>query len=269
MKITDLRARDIRFPTSREADGSDALNFGNYSATYVTLETDAGTHGYGLTFTNGRGNEIGVAAAQALAPFVIGQRLEDIVADFRAFYRRLTQDPQLRWIGPEKGIVHMATGAVLNAIWDLWARREGKPVWKLLADMSPRQIVSVIDFSWITDALTPAEAVDILEANAATRAVREKEMQTQGFPAYTTSVGWLGYSDEKVRQLCKAAVVGSWNHFKMKVGQDLETNTRRGHAHSRGNREYAQAHDGRQPVLGRPGGDRSDEGACALRPLVD
>jgi L-fuconate dehydratase len=227
MKITDLRARDIRFPTSRVFDGSDALNFGNYSATYVTIVTDSGIPGYGLTFTNGRGNEIGVASVQALAPLVIGQSLEEIIGDFRAFYRRLTQDPQLRWIGPEKGIVHMATAAVLNALWDLWARRERKPVWRLLADLSPRQIVSVIDFSWITDALTPDEAVDILEANAATKAIREKEMQNQGFPAYTTSVGWLGYTDEKVRQLCKEAVASGWTCFKMKVGRDLETNIRR------------------------------------------
>ena len=137
MRITGLRARDIRFPTSREMDGSDALNVGDYSATYVILETDGPLAGHGLTFTNGRGNEIGVAAARALAPLVVGRTLEEITADLRGFYRRLTQDPQLRWIGPEKGIMHMATGAVVNAVWDLWARREGKPIWKLLADLTP------------------------------------------------------------------------------------------------------------------------------------
>jgi L-fuconate dehydratase len=227
MRITGLRARDIRFPTSRQMDGSDSLNVGDYSATYVTLETDGPLAGYGLTFTNGRGNEIGVAAANALAPLVVGRSLEEITADFRGFYRRLTQDPQLRWIGPEKGIMHMATGAVVNAVWDLWARREKKPVWKLLADLTPQQIVNAIDFMWISDALTPDEALAILEKNAPTKAGREAEMRAKGFPAYTTSTGWLGYSDEKVRRLCREAIAQGWGFFKMKVGQDLEGNLRR------------------------------------------
>src|SRR5262245_33077559 len=223
-RITGLRARDIRFPTSRELDGSDALNVADYSATYVVLETDGAEAGYGLTFTNGRGNEIGVAAARALAPLVVDRTLEEITADMRGFYRRLTQDPQLRWIGPEKGIMHMATGAVVNAVWDLWARREGKPVWKLLTDLTPQQLVDTIDFMWITDALTPDEALALLEANAASRPAREAEMGAQGFPAYTTSTGWLGYPDEKVRRLCREAVAEGWTFFKMKVGQDLAGN---------------------------------------------
>jgi L-fuconate dehydratase len=227
MKITALTARDVRFPTSRELDGSDALNVGDYSATYVVLRTDAGLEGHGLTFTNGHGNEIGVASARALARLVEGRTLEEITADFRSFHHSLTQDAQLRWIGPEKGIVHMATGAVVNAIWDLWARREGKPLWKLLADMSPEQIVSCIDFMWITDALTPDEALAILRKNAPTKAAREAEMLRDGFPAYTTSTGWIGYSDEKVRRLCREAVAAGWTHFKMKVGQDLDANIRR------------------------------------------
>ena len=227
MNITGLGARDIRFPTSRQMDGSDSLNVGDYSATYVTLETDGPLVGHGLTFTNGRGNEIGVAAAKALGPLVVGRSLEEITADLRGFYRRLTQDPQLRWIGPEKGIMHMATGAVVNAVWDLWARREKKPVWKLLADLTPQQIVDAIDFMWITDALTPDEAVAILETNTATKAGREAEMRARGFPAYTTSTGWLGYPDEKVRRLCREAIAQGWTFFKMKVGQDLEGNLRR------------------------------------------
>jgi L-fuconate dehydratase len=227
MKLTGLRARDIRFPTSRQMDGSDSLNVGDYSATYVTLETDGPLVGHGLTFTNGRGNEIGVAAAKALAPLLVGRSLEEITADLRGFYRRLTQDPQLRWIGPEKGIMHMATGAVVNAVWDLWARREKKPVWKLLADLTPQQVVNAIDFMWITDALTPDEAVEILEKNAPTKAGREAEMRAKGFPAYTTSTGWLGYPDEKVRRLCREAIAQGWTFFKMKVGQDLEGNLRR------------------------------------------
>jgi L-fuconate dehydratase len=227
MKITGLRARDVRFPTSREMDGSDALNLGDYSAVYVTLETDAPIVGHGLTFTNGHGTEVGTAAARAFERLVVGRELEEITADFRGFYRRLTQDPQLRWIGPEKGIVHMALGAVVNAIWDLWARREGKPVWKLLADLTPQQTVDCVPFMWITDALTPDEALAILERNAPTRAGREAEMRRDGFPAYTTSTGWLGYPDEKVRRLCREAMARGFTHLKMKVSGDREANLRR------------------------------------------
>jgi L-fuconate dehydratase len=227
MKITKLGARDIRFPTSREMDGSDALNVGDYSCVYVTLETDGPLTGFGFTFTNGKGTEVGVAAARALARLVDGRELEEITADFRGFYHRLTQDPQLRWIGPEKGIVHMTTAAVVNAIWDLWARREKKPLWKLLADLTPQQTVDCVPFTWITDALTPDDAVRILEKNAATRAAREAEMRRDGFPAYTTSTGWLGYPDEKVRRLCREAMAQGFTHFKMKVSQDTEGNRRR------------------------------------------
>jgi L-fuconate dehydratase len=227
MKIRTLGARDIRFPTSREKDGSDALNLGDYSAVYVTLETD-GTHtGYGFTFTNGHGTEVGVAAARALARLVEGRELEEITADFRGFYERLTQDPQLRWIGPEKGIVHMATAAVVNAIWDLWARREGKPLWKLLCDLSPEATVACVPFGWIQDALTPEQALLILESQRPTRAEREAEMRRVGFPAYTTSTGWLGYPDEKVRRLCREAIALGFDHFKMKVSRDTQGNRRR------------------------------------------
>src|SRR4051812_1116421 len=159
MKITAVRARDIRFPTSRNLDGSDALNVGDYSATYVTVETDGGLEGNGLTFTNGRGNELTVAAVRALQHHVIGLPLDAIKADMRGLYRRLTVDPQLRWLGPEKGILHMATGALLNAVWDLWAKEEGKPIWKLLVDFTPEQLVSTIDFSYLSDALTEAQAL--------------------------------------------------------------------------------------------------------------
>ncbi len=227
MKITALRAQDVRFPTSRQMDGSDALNVGDYSAVYVTLETDGAHAGYGLTFTNGRGTEIGVAAALALSRLVVGRSLEEITANFRGFYRRLTHDPQLRWIGPERGIVHMATGAVINALWDLWARREGKPVWKLLCDLTPQQTVECVPFLWITDALQPEEARALLERHAATRARREAEMRREGFPAYTTSTGWLGYPDEKVRRLCREAIGQGFAHFKMKVSADLPGNLRR------------------------------------------
>jgi L-fuconate dehydratase len=226
-KITDVRVRDIRFPTSLEMDGSDALNLGDYSATYVTLVTDIGVDANGLTFTNGRGNEICVAAVHALKHHVIGRKLSEIKNDLRAFLRSLTVDKQLRWLGPEKGILHMATGAVVNAVWDLWAKCEGKPLWKLLVDLAPEQIVGAIDFTYITDVLTPGEAIDLLIARREGRAAREDEMLRDGFPAYTTSTGWLGYSDEKVRRLCREAMAQGWTAFKMKVGPNLQDNVRR------------------------------------------
>jgi L-fuconate dehydratase len=227
MKITQVEVRDIRFPTSVQMDGSDALNLGDYSATYVTLLTDSGLSGDGLTFTNGRGNEICVAAVHALKHHVIGRRLDEIIGNFRGFYRDLTADKQLRWLGPEKGILHMATGALINAVWDLWAKREGKPLWKLLVDLTPEQIVSAIDFSYITDVLTPEQALDILRRRQEGKGAREAEMRRDGFPAYTTSTGWLGYSDEKVCRLCREAIAERWTAFKMKVGPNLEDNMRR------------------------------------------
>jgi L-fuconate dehydratase len=226
-KITEVRVRDIRFPTSLDLDGSDALNLGDYSATYVTVVTDGGETGDGLTFTNGRGNEIVCAAVHALKHHVIGRDLSEITSDFRTLYRDLTVDKQLRWLGPEKGILHMATGALINAVWDLWAKRDGKPMWKHLADLTPEQIVSTIDFTYITDVLTPEEALDILRAKQAGKAARAEEMLREGYPAYTTSTGWLGYPDEKVRRLCREAIAEGWTAFKMKVGQNLEDNVRR------------------------------------------
>lgn len=227
MKITNVVVRDIRFPTSLQQDGSDALNLGDYSATYVVLQTDGGLEGHGLTFTNGRGNEICVAAVHALKHHVIGRDLDEVVNNMRAFYRELTVDKQLRWLGPEKGILHMATGAVLNAVWDLWAKRERKPMWKHLVDLTPEQLVSTIDFTYITDVLKPEEAIDMLHKARVGGEAREAEIRRDGYPAYTTSTGWLGYSDEKVRRLCKEAIAEGWTAFKMKVGQNLEDNMRR------------------------------------------
>jgi len=227
MKITNIVVRDIRFPTSLQQDGSDALNVGDYSATYVVLETGTDLEGHGLTFTNGRGNEIVVAAVHALKHHVLGRSFDDIIANMRSFYRDLTVDKQLRWLGPEKGILHMATGAILNAVWDLWAKREKKPMWKHLVDLSPEQLVSTIDFSYITDVLKPEEAIAMLHACRAGRDTRETEMRRDGYPAYTTSTGWLGYPDEKVRRLCREAIAQGWTAFKMKVGQNLEDNIRR------------------------------------------
>ena len=229
-RIVGVTARDVRFPTSRTLAGSDAMHTApDYSAAYVVLTTDAGDNleGHGLTFTIGRGTEVCVAAINALAPIVIGRSLESITADMRGFWRAITGDHQLRWLGPEKGVIHLASGAIVNAVWDLYAKVEGKPLWKLLVDMSPEQLVSCIDFRYITDALTPDEALAILERCVPTRAGREAEMLRSGFPAYTTSAGWLGYSDEKLRALCREAVAGGWTHLKLKVGQKIEDDLRR------------------------------------------
>src|SRR6266550_2527431 len=227
--ILAVDALDIRFPTSRLLDGSDAMNPDpDYSAAYAIVRTDDATAtGHGFTFTIGRGNEICVAAIEALRPLVIGRSLEDMFVDMGAFWRSLVGDSQLRWIGPEKGAIHLATAAVVNAVWDLYAKREGKPLWKLLVDLSPEEVVACVDFRYVTDALTPDEALELLQRNEPTKVEREAEMHRDGFPAYTTSVGWLGYSDEKVRRLCRDAVDQGWTRFKMKVGGNLEDDLRR------------------------------------------
>ncbi|MCA1740064.1 MAG: L-fuconate dehydratase, partial [Actinobacteria bacterium] len=194
---------------------------------YVILKTNTDLEGHGLTFTIGRGNELCVAAIDALAPLVIGETLESFTNDMGAFWHRITGDSQLRWLGPEKGVIHLATAAIVNAVWDLYAKAESKPLWKLLVDMSPEEIVSCIDFRYITDVITPGEALEILRENEPTKATCEEEMLRDGFPAYTTSTGWLGYSDEKLRQLCREAVEAGWTHFKMKVGTNIEDDARR------------------------------------------
>jgi L-fuconate dehydratase len=230
VRIVSLEARDIRFPTSRTLDGSDAMHHDpDYSAAYVILRTDSGDglEGHGLTFTIGRGTEICVLAARAFEPFVVGRTLEGIQADMRAFWRSLVTHSTLRWLGPEKGVVHMAAAAVVNAVWDLWAKTERKPLWKLLADMSPAELVSCIDFSYIADALSPAEALELLERQRAGRGVREAEFRATGYPAYTTSAGWLGYDDDKVDGLVRDAVGRGFEHVKMKVGRDLDDDVRR------------------------------------------
>ena len=229
-RITQLAVRDIRFPTSRSLDGSDAMNAApDYSATYVTLHTDAGDGhvGHGLTFTIGRGNEICVAAVKSLEPFIVGKTLQDITADMGGFWRAITGDSQLRWLGPDKGVIHLATAAIVNAVWDLWAKSEGKPVWKLLVDMSPEQLVRCLDFRFVTDALTPDEAVAMLRRAASGKAAREREMLAQGYPGYTTSAGWLGYTEDKIRRLAREGVAEGWTHFKQKVGGNLEEDMRR------------------------------------------
>ncbi|MBB3212953.1 L-fuconate dehydratase [Herbaspirillum sp. Sphag1AN] len=227
--ITSLRVLDVRFPTSRTLDGSDAMNPDpDYSAAYVILETDRpGLQGHGLTFTIGRGNEICCAAISAMQHLVVGQRLEAIAADMGSFWRAVTSDSQLRWIGPDKGAIHLATGAVVNAVWDLWAKAEGKPLWKLVADMSPEQFVRCIDFRYLTDCITPGEALALLKAQEPGKEARLAQLQEHGYPCYTTSAGWLGYDDAKLRRLCQEAIDSGFNHIKLKVGRDLADDQRR------------------------------------------
>ncbi len=228
--ITALDVLDIRFPTSRSLDGSDAMNPDpDYSAAYVILRTDAGDGlaGHGLTFTIGRGTEVVVAGVDALRPLVVGRRTEDTFADMGGFWRELVGDSQLRWIGPEKGVIHLATAAVVNAAWDLFAKTAGKPLWKLIVDMTPEELVALVDFRYISDALPPERALDRLRSLAPSRAAREAELRRDGYPAYTTSVGWLGYDDDKIRRLCHEALAEGWTRFKLKVGADLEDDRRR------------------------------------------
>ncbi|KAL6097697.1 enosf1 [Pungitius sinensis] len=227
-KITGVTVRDVRFPTSLEQHGSDAMHTDpDYSTAYVVIHTDRGLKGFGFTFTLGKGTQIVVCAVEAVAALVVGKSLQEIVSDFRGFYRLLTSDGQMRWLGPEKGVIQLAVAAVLNAVWDLWARAEGKPLWKLLVDMDPRQLVSCIDFRYITDALTEEEAVDIIAKAQEGKRQREDHMLREGYPAYTTSCAWLGYPDELLRQLCADALKSGWTRFKVKVGADLEDDVRR------------------------------------------
>ncbi|MEM5494351.1 L-fuconate dehydratase [Hoeflea sp. AS16] len=228
-KITGLETHDLRFPTSLSLDGSDAMNPDpDYSAAYVVLHTDAaGLQGHGLTFTIGRGNEICCAAIEAMRHLVVGLDLAWISEDPGRFWRHVTSDSQLRWIGPDKGAIHLATGAVVNAVWDLLAKQAGKPVWRLVADMCPEEIVSIIDFRYLTDAITHDEALEILKRAEPGKAGRIARLEEAGYPCYTTSAGWLGYPDDKLRRLCRQAVDAGYNHVKLKVGRDLEDDIRR------------------------------------------
>lgn len=228
VKITGLTTRDLRFPTSLSLDGSDAMNPDpDYSAAYVILETDGNHEGHGLTFTIGRGNEICIAAIKALNDLVVGLDLDWIREDMGRFWRHVTGDSQLRWIGPDKGAIHLATGAVVNAVWDLLAKEAGKPVWQLVGEMSPEEIVKLVDFRYLTDALTPEEALALLKKAESGKAERIQKLKQEGYPCYTTSAGWLGYSDEKLRGLCREARDAGFTHTKFKVGRDLQDDIRR------------------------------------------
>jgi L-fuconate dehydratase len=216
--ITEATVHDVRFPTAASGDGSDAINRGDYSATYVELSTDDGPTGAGFTFTNGRGNEITCAAVRALRHHVVGRTVAEVTAEPVAFWRSLVADVQLRWLGPEKGVIHMATGALVNAVWDLRAKLAGKPMWRYLAELPTDELVANVDFKHITDALTPDGAAAILDKGRDGLADRLALLERDGFPSYTTSVGWLGYPDDKVRALTRAAYAQGWRAMKMKVG---------------------------------------------------
>jgi L-fuconate dehydratase len=228
--ITGIEIKDVRFPTSNSLDGSDAMNPDpDYSAAYVILKTDheEGIEGHGLTFTIGRGNELCVAAIKSLSHLIVGKTLNSFTEDMGEFWKMITGDSQLRWLGPEKGVIHLATGALVNAVWDLYAKNEGKPLWKLLADMSPEEFVKCVDFTYITDAITPEQALDLLKTKEGGKAERIATLIDKGYPAYTTSAGWLGYSDEKMRRLCREAKTEGFKHMKIKVGADLKDDMRR------------------------------------------
>ena len=226
--IDSIDTFDIRFPTSTSLDGSDAMNPDpDYSAAYLRLGTDAGDAGHGFVFTIGRGNDVQLAAVRAVADQLEGLEVEPLLADMGGTWRRLVHDSQLRWLGPEKGVMHMAIGAVVNALWDLKAKRAEKPLWLLLSEMTPRELVDLVDFRYLTDALTPAEALEILEAAAPGREERRRELEKHGYPAYTTTPGWLGYDDEKLVRLAREAVEDGFEQIKLKVGSDLGEDVRR------------------------------------------
>lgn len=228
--ITGIETKDIRFPTSENLDGSDAMNPDpDYSAAYVILKTDHpdGLEGHGLTFTIGRGNEICVQAISSLSYSLIGKSLSSFTQNMGAFWKMITSDSQLRWLGPEKGVIHLATGALVNAIWDLYAKSEQKPLWRLISEMSPEQLVECIDFTYITDVINKKEALQLLKEKEQGKEERISYLKENGYPAYTTSAGWLGYSDEKIRRLCREAKAEGFTHIKMKVGSDLQDDLRR------------------------------------------
>ncbi|MFF5898590.1 L-fuconate dehydratase [Streptomyces argenteolus] len=227
--VTDFEVDDIRFPTSEQLDGSDAMNPDpDYSAAYVVLRTDGtGEEGHGFCFTIGRGNDVMAAAVETLRSYVVGRPAPRTAADLAALYRALTHDSQLRWLGPEKGVMHMAAGAVVNAAWDLAAKLAGKPVWQFLAGMTPEELVSLVDFRYLTDALTPQEALALLRAAEPGRAERAERLLAEGYPAYTTSPGWLGYDDDKLVRLAKEAVADGFTQIKLKVGADRGDDVRR------------------------------------------
>lgn len=277
LTVVDFEVDDIRFPTSEQLDGSDAMNPDpDYSAAYVVLRTDGtdgpggtGEEGHGFCFTIGRGNDVMAAAIETLRSYVVGRPVPRDAADLAALYRTLTHDSQLRWLGPEKGVMHMAAGAVVNAAWDLAAKLAGKPVWQFLGEMTPEELVSLVDFRYLTDALTPQEALDILRAAEPGRAERTERLLAEGYPAYTTSPGWLGYDDDKLVRLAKEAVADGFTQIKLKVGADLDDDIHAARGRPSGGRPRHPDRRRRQPALGRGRRGGVDEGTRPVRPVLD
>ena len=271
-RILAAETVDVRFPTSQQLDGSDAMNPDpDYSAAYLSLSTDAGDGlvGAGFVFTIGTGNNIAAEAIQTVADELVGESVEDLLVDMGATYRRFVYDSHLRWLGPEKGVVHMAIGAVVNALWDLKAKRAGLPLWQLVSSMSPEELVALVDFRYLTDALTPDEALEILRRAVPGRAERTAQLRERGYPAYTTTPGWLGYSDEKMVRLAHEAIAEGFDQIKLKVGGNLSDDIRR---LALARQEVGPGHqdrDRRQPALGRRRGHRLGAGAAAVRPRLD
>lgn len=227
--ITGFDTHDLRFPTSDHLDGSDAMNPDpDYSAACIVLKTSSSEHtGHGMTFTIGRGNELCVAGIRSLAELLVGSTVESLMADPVTVYRRITGDSQLRWTGPEKGVIHMAAAAVINAVWDVWCQINERPLWRLIAEMTPEQFVASVDFRYLTQCLNQSQATEILRSRESGKQERIEQLLDSGFPSYTTSAGWLGYSDEELRGKCADLMDRGWNHFKIKVGRDLDDDLRR------------------------------------------
>lgn len=229
IKIVGFSTYDLRFPTSLDASGSDAMNpAGDYSTSHVQLNTNTDLIGHGISFTIGRGNDLTTAAARQIAERIVGKTLGELTANFGQTWRYLVADSQLRWVGPEKGVIHLGLSAVVNAIWDLWGRYLNKPVWQIVSEFSPEEFVRCIDFRYICDAITPEEAVALLKELEPTKQERLRHVaENKAVPAYTTQAGWLGFSDERMVELIRQSLAEGVDKFKLKVGGDIEDDKRR------------------------------------------
>ncbi len=270
IKITGIEAIDVRYPTSRMLDGSDAMNPDpDYSAAYAVIHTSVdGLVGHGMTFTIGRGNELCVAAINALAPLVVGTTLEQLTADMAGLSRRLLGESQLRWVGPEKGVVHLGAAAIINAVWDLWGKHVGKPVWQLVADLEPEALLSTLDLRHITDAITHGEALEMLKDRSRGKAERRARLEREGYPAYTTSAGWLGYPDDKILRLTARSARRGLERDQDQSGPLARRRSAPLCVDPRRARPRRATDGRRQPGVGGRSGDRVDQGARAVRPVV-
>ena len=223
-KILKFTVDDVRFPTSKDLTGSDAIHTDpDYSATYVTVYTDdKNLTGYGIAFTIGKGNDIVAECIKHFFPIFENMSLDELENDIGKLWFKCVDHSQLRWLGPEKGVVHMAVSAIFNCLWDLIAKKNKKPLWQFIVDSDPEKILSWLTFKYIEDVLTPEEALDILKESQNVKQERTNTVLKEGYPSYTTAAGWLGYSDEKTIDLCQQYMARGWRHFKIKVGLDLD-----------------------------------------------